>query len=136
MSLVNVFTHNRSLNTRCVALMAQVHSVTLLPIDNLLSHENKNNTHLLEKAITFEQQGFSTTSTYYRLRIVWRVIWWNFFNVGCVILETLLTSYFHHISSYLRPFRDEILTTIFILFSTWLLTIDLCTTKYSHCEPA
>ena len=25
-------------------------------------------------------------------------------------------------SSYLHPFRDEILTAIFILFSTWLLT--------------
>ena len=74
MSLVNAFTHNRSSNTRCVALMAQVHTVTLLPIDNPLSHENKNNRHLLEKAITFERQGFFSTPTYYRLRIVWRVI--------------------------------------------------------------
>ena len=74
MSLVNAFTHNRSSNTRCIALMAQVHSVTLVPIENPLSHENKNNRHLLEKAITFKQQGFFTTPTYYRLRIVWRVI--------------------------------------------------------------
>ena len=59
MVLVNAFTHNRSSNTRCVALMAQVHSVTLLPIENPLSHENKNNRHLLEKAITFKRQGFS-----------------------------------------------------------------------------
>ena len=54
MSLVNAFTHNRSSNTRCVVLMAQVHSVTLLPIENPLSHENNNNRRLLEKAITFE----------------------------------------------------------------------------------
>ena len=54
MSLVNAFTNNRSSNTHCVALMAQVHSVTLLPIENPLSHENKNNRRLLEKAITFE----------------------------------------------------------------------------------
>ena len=74
MSLVNAYTYNRSSNTRCVVLMAQVHSVTLLPIENPLSHENKNNGHLLEKAITFEQQGFFTTLTYYRLRIVWQVI--------------------------------------------------------------
>ena len=74
MSLVNAFTYNRSLNTHCVALMAHVHSVTLLPIENPLSHESKNNRHLLEKAITFERQRFFTTPTYYRLRIVWRVI--------------------------------------------------------------
>ena len=74
MLLVNAFTHNRSSNTRCVALMAQVHSVTLLPIKNRLSQENKNNRHLLEKTITFERQGCFTTPTYYRLRIVWRVI--------------------------------------------------------------
>ena len=73
MSLVNAFTHNRAPNTRCVALMAQVHSVTLLPIENPLSHKNKNNRRLLEKTITFERQGFFTT-TYYRLRIVWQVI--------------------------------------------------------------
>ena len=41
MSLVNAFTHNRSSNTRCVALLAQVYSVTLLPIEKPLSHENK-----------------------------------------------------------------------------------------------
>ena len=78
MSLVNAFTHNRSSNTRCVALMAHVHSVTLLPIENPLSHE-KNSRHLLEKAITFKQQGFFSTPTYYRLRIVWRVISWKIF---------------------------------------------------------
>ena len=58
MTLVNSFIHNRSSNTRCVMLMAKVHSVTLLPIENPLSHENKNNRHWLEKAITFERQGF------------------------------------------------------------------------------
>ena len=80
MSLVNAFTHNRSSNTRCsMALMAQIHSVTLVPIENPLSHENKNNRRLLEKAITFKQQGFFTTPTYYRLRIVWRVICWKVF---------------------------------------------------------
>ena len=54
MSLVNAFTHNRLWNTRCVALMAQVHAVTLLPIENRLSHQNKNNRRLIEKAITVE----------------------------------------------------------------------------------
>ena len=58
MSLVNAFTHNRSVNTRCVTLMGQVHSITPLPIENPLSHENKNNRRLLEKAVTLEQQGF------------------------------------------------------------------------------
>ena len=72
MSLVIAFTHNRSSNTH-VALMAQVHFVTLLPIENPLSHENKNRC-LLEQAITFERQGIFTTPTYYRLRIVCRVI--------------------------------------------------------------
>ena len=71
MSSVNAFTHQRSFNTRCVVLMAQAHSVTLLPIKNPLSHENDNNRHLLEKAITFEQQEFFTTPhIYYRLCIV------------------------------------------------------------------
>ena len=119
MSLVNAFTHNRSSNTRCVALMAQIYSVTPLPIENPHFHENKNNRCLLEKAITFEWQGFFTTPTYYTLRIVWRVIWWKVFNVGCVVLENI--NYLKFLS-YLRPFRDEILTAIFILFSTWLLT--------------
>ena len=57
-SLVNAFIHNRSSNTR-ITLMAQVHSVTSLPIENPLSHENKINSHLLEKAITFKRQGLS-----------------------------------------------------------------------------
>ena len=70
MSLVNAFTHNRSSNTRCIVLMAHVHSVTLLSIENPLSHENKNNRHLLEKAITFKRQGFFTTPTYYRFYVV------------------------------------------------------------------
>ena len=61
MSLVNAFTHNRSSNTHCVVLMGQVHSVTLLHIKNPLFHENNNKRHLLEKAITFEQQGLFTT---------------------------------------------------------------------------
>ena len=74
MSLVNAFTHQRSLNTCRVVLMAQVQSVTLLPIENPLSHENDNNRRLLEKAITLEQQGIFTTPTYYILHIIWRVI--------------------------------------------------------------
>ena len=59
MTSVNAFTHQRSLNTCYVVLMAQAHSVTLLPIDNHLSHENDNNRHLLEKAITFSNKDFS-----------------------------------------------------------------------------
>ena len=74
MPSVNAFTHHRYSKIHYVASMAQIHSVTPLPIENPLSHENDNNRHLLEKAITFEQQGFFTTPTYYRLRIVWRVI--------------------------------------------------------------
>ena len=70
MSSVNGFIHLRLLNTHCVALMTQVYSVTPLPIENPLSHENNNNRQLLKKAITFEQQGFITTPTYYRLHIV------------------------------------------------------------------
>ena len=70
MSLVNAFTHNRSSNTCCVTLMAQVHSVTPLAIENPLPHENKINKRLLEKAITFERQVFFPIPTYYRLHIV------------------------------------------------------------------
>ena len=72
------------MNTRCVALVAQVHFVTLLPIENPFPMRTKT-----EKTITFEQQGFSTTPTYYRLRIVCQVIWWKSFNVGCVILDNI-----------------------------------------------
>ena len=64
MSSVNAFTHQRSLNTRCVASLAKVHSVTLLPIENHLSHENDKNRCLLEKTITFKQQGSFTTPIY------------------------------------------------------------------------
>ena len=71
MSSVNAFHHQKLSNTCCVVLIAQVNSVTFLPIENLLSYENDNNRRLLEKAITFEQQGFFNTSTYYRLHIVW-----------------------------------------------------------------
>ena len=63
MSAMNAFTHQRSLNIRWVALIAQVHSVTPLPINNLLSHEN-NNWCLLEKAITFKRKRFFITPTY------------------------------------------------------------------------
>ena len=70
MSSVNAFTHQRLLNTCCVASMAQVQSVTPLPIENPLSHENDNNRHLLEKAITFERKGFFTTPTHYKLCII------------------------------------------------------------------
>ena len=120
MSSVDVFPHQRLLNTHCVALMAQVHSVTPLPIKNHLSHENHNNRHLLEKGITFQRQGFFTTSTYSRLCIIWQVIWWTIFNVACVLLENINYLIF---SSYLHPFHDEILTTVFILFNIWLLII-------------
>ena len=69
-----IFAHKRLSNTHCVVLMAQVHSVALMPIENPLSHENNNNRHLLEKAITFKPQGSFTTPTYYRLHIVWQVL--------------------------------------------------------------
>ena len=57
MSLVNAFTYQRLLRIHYVALMAQVHSVTPLPIKNPLSHVPMRTTAirvLLEKAITFE----------------------------------------------------------------------------------
>ena len=42
--------------------------------------------------------------------------------VGSIVLENIDLcdgySYFHHTN--IHPFHDEILTTIFILFSTWL----------------
>ena len=57
---MHLLTIDHRINTRCVVLMAQVHSVTLLPIKNPLSHEKKNNRRLLEMAITFERQGFFT----------------------------------------------------------------------------
>ena len=59
MSSVNAFTHQRLSKIHYVASMAQAHSVILLPINNLLFHENDNNRHLLEKVIIFEQKGFS-----------------------------------------------------------------------------
>ena len=120
MSLVNAFIRMRLLNTRCAVLMAQVHSVTLLPIVNPLSHENNNSRCLLEKAITFEWQGFFTTPICYRLCIVWRVIWQEVFNIDCVVLENINYLIF---SSYLQLFCDQILAAIFILLSTWLLII-------------
>ena len=43
----------------------------------------------------------------------------NLMEVGCVILENIN---YLILSSYLRPFCDKILTAIFILLSTWLLT--------------
>ena len=63
MSSVNAFTHQRLSNTRVVS-MAQIHSVTPLPIENCLSQEEYNNRHLLEKAIIFKQQGLFTTPIY------------------------------------------------------------------------
>ena len=46
----------------------------------------------------------------------------QFVNVGCVVLESInyaiITSYINH--TYILPFCDEVLTAIFILFSTWL----------------
>ena len=48
-------------------------------------------------------------------------------------------SYFHYIfvtfSSYLCPFHDEILSTIFILFSTWLLLLLLAQVTYNQVQP-
>ena len=45
-----------------------------------------------------------------------------FINVSSVVLEDIdlcdSYSYFHH--TYIRHIHDEILTAIFILFSTWL----------------
>ena len=45
-------------------------SVLLLPIENPLSHENKNNRQLLEKAITLEREGIFTIATFYELNIL------------------------------------------------------------------
>ena len=45
----------------------------------------------------------------------------EFLNVGYVVLEKINYLIF---SSYLCPFRDEILTAIIILFSAWLLIIN------------
>ena len=58
MSSVNAFTHQRPSKIHYVASMAQVHSVTLLPMENIPSHENDNSRNLLEKAITFERLEF------------------------------------------------------------------------------
>ena len=100
-SSVNAFTHQRSLNTCYVWSMAQVHSVTPLPIDNPLSHENDNNRHLLEKAITFEQQGFSLPPHTTGFASYGEYFDGKFLNVGCVVLENInyliSSSYFHHI---------------------------------------
>ena len=43
-----------------------------------------------------------------------RVTLWSVFDIQSQL-------YFHHTYVYICPFRDEILTAIFILFSTWLL---------------
>ena len=59
MSSVNAFTHQRSSKIHYEASMAQVHSVTPLPIVNPLSHENDNNSLLL--SFSWER-GFSMGS--------------------------------------------------------------------------
>lgn len=87
-------------------------------VENLLSHKNDNNRCLL-KWSTLERQGFLTISTYLRFSIAWWVIWWVVFNLGYIVVENINYLIF---SSYLYPFRDKFLTTIFILF-TWLLII-------------
>ena len=38
--------------------------VPLLPVENPLSHENKNNRRLLEKPITLERKGIFTIATF------------------------------------------------------------------------
>ena len=45
-----------------------------------------------------------------------------FVNVSSLVLENidLCDSYSYFCYTYIRPFHDEILTAIFILFSTWL----------------
>ena len=60
MSSVNAFTDQRLSKIHYVASMAQAHSVILLPINNLLFHENDNNRRLLEKVILFKRKGFFT----------------------------------------------------------------------------
>ena len=50
MSSVNVFTHQRSLNTRCVGSMAQLHSVTPLPIENPFPMSMRNGTEVAYNA--------------------------------------------------------------------------------------
>ena len=48
--------------------------VPLLPLENPLSHGNKNNRRLLEKAIALELKGIFTIATFCELCIVWRII--------------------------------------------------------------
>ena len=61
-----------------------------------------------------------------------------FINVDSVVLENIdlcdSYSYSHH--TYIRPFRDEILTTIFILFSTGLYNCLFrhCSIDSPHCH--
>ena len=117
----NAFTHQRSSKIHYVVSMAQVQSVTPLPIENPLFHENDNDRRLLEKAITFEQQGFFTTPHITDSHRMASNLTGSFY-VGCVVLENInyliFSSYF---IIFMRPFHDKILTTIFILFSAWLL---------------
>ena len=42
-------------------------TVPLLPVENPLSHGNKNNSQLLEKRITLEQKGIFTITTFVNL---------------------------------------------------------------------
>ena len=44
--------------------------VPLLPVENPLSHENKNNRQLLEKPIALEQKGIFTIATFCELSVV------------------------------------------------------------------
>ena len=126
MSLVNAFTHNRSSNTHnrssnthCVVLMAQVHSVTLLPIENPLSHDNR---HLLEKAINFEQQGFFTTphilqTLHHMVSNLMESFYCRPWNINYLIFS----SHFHHIFIIFTPLSCQNSNCNFYVFSTWLL---------------
>ena len=65
---MSAFTYWRS-SARDVALMAPTGPVLPLPFKNPLSHENKFNGQLLEKAMTLEQQGIFTIAMLHLLSI-------------------------------------------------------------------
>ena len=104
--------------------------VPLLPIANPLSHGNKNNRQLLEKPQLSNEMEFSLSPHFVNFALYGELFEGQFINVGCVVLEiinyAIISSYISHtliiLSSYLyiRPFCDEIVTAIFILFNTWL----------------
>ena len=49
-------------------------TVPLLPVENPLSHGNKNNRQLLEKPITLERKRIFTIAIFCELSTVWQII--------------------------------------------------------------